>query len=105
MQAMLKQTFDPLQKTTCTVLSVTGLSGGPGELPIFRDLALQLPAGVSALLGDEGVGKTSLMRWQALYSTLSQLGLQAAPCAAVRGPQRLASKSSRGVLRRVRPRR
>jgi ABC-type multidrug transport system ATPase subunit len=62
MQAMLKQTFDPLQKTHYTVLSVSGLSGGPGDLPIFRKIALQLPAGVSALLGDEGVGKTSLMR-------------------------------------------
>ena len=62
MQAMLKQTFDPLQKTHYTVLSVSGLSGGPGDLPIFREIALQLPAGVSALLGDEGVGKTSLMR-------------------------------------------
>ncbi len=59
---MLKQTFDPLKKTTVTVLSVTGLSGGPGDLPLFRDLALQLPAGVSALIGDEGAGKTSLMR-------------------------------------------
>jgi ABC-type multidrug transport system ATPase subunit len=62
MQAMLRQTFDPLHKSTPTVLSVTGLSGGPAELSLFRDLALQLPAGVSALLGDEGVGKTSLMR-------------------------------------------
>jgi ABC-type multidrug transport system ATPase subunit len=59
---MLKQTFDPLHKTANPVLSVTGLSGGPGDLPLFCDLDLQLPAGVSALLGDEGVGKTSLMR-------------------------------------------
>lgn len=59
---MLKQTFDPLHKTASPVLSVTGLSGGPGDLLLFCDLDLQLPAGVSALLGDEGVGKTSLMR-------------------------------------------
>lgn len=59
---MLKQTFDPLHKTASPVLCVTGLSGGPGDLPLFCDLDLQLPAGVSALLGDEGVGKTSLMR-------------------------------------------
>ncbi len=45
-----------------TVLKVTGLGGGPSDLPLFCDLALQLPAGLSALLGDEGVGKTSLMR-------------------------------------------
>lgn len=44
------------------VLKVTGLCGGPGDLPLFRNLALQLPSGVSALLGDEGAGKTSLMR-------------------------------------------
>lgn len=62
MQAMLRQTFDPLHKRPKTVLNVTGLSGGPAEQPLFDDLALQLPAGVSALLGDEGVGKTSLMR-------------------------------------------
>lgn len=59
---MLSQTFDPLHKSTPTVLSVTGLSGGPGELPLLCDLTFQLPPGVSALLGDEGVGKTSLMR-------------------------------------------
>ena len=80
---MLKQTFDPLQKTTNTVLTVTGLSGGPGDLQLFRDLALQLPAGVSALLGDEGVGKTSLMRLLSgdLVATAGQLSLasQAAP--------------------------
>jgi len=74
---MLKQTFDPLQKTTNTVLSVTALSGGPGDLQLFRDLALQLPAGVSALLGDEGVGKTSLMRLLCgdLVATAGQLHL------------------------------
>jgi len=80
---MLKQTFDPLQKTTKTVLTVTGLSGGPGDLKLFRDLALQLPAGVSALLGDEGVGKTSLLRLLSgdLVATAGQMRLasQAAP--------------------------
>jgi len=62
MQLMLKQTAAPIPKATNTVLSVTGLSGGPIELPLFRDFNLQLPAGLSALLGDEGSGKTSLMR-------------------------------------------
>lgn len=62
MRAMLRQTFDPLHKTPQTVLNVTGLCGGPAEQALFHDLAFQLPAGVSALLGDEGVGKTSLMR-------------------------------------------
>jgi ABC-type multidrug transport system ATPase subunit len=56
------QTFDHPARGALTVLHVTGLCGGPGEGPLWRDLSLQLPAGVSALLGDEGVGKTSLMR-------------------------------------------
>ena len=74
---MLKQPFDLPQKASYTVLSVTGLSGGPGDLQLFRDLALQLPAGVSALLGDEGVGKTSLMRLLSgdLVATAGQLRL------------------------------
>lgn len=83
MQAMLKQTFAPHQKTTHAVLNVNGLSGGPGNLPLFRDLAFQLPAGVSALLGDEGVGKTSLMRLLSgdLIATAGQLrlALEASP--------------------------
>jgi ABC-type multidrug transport system ATPase subunit len=58
-------------------MSVIGLSGGPGEKPLFYDLALQLPAGVSALLGDEGVGKTCLMRLLSgdLPATAGQLRL------------------------------
>lgn len=80
---MLKQTFTPLPKTTPTVLSVTELSGGPAECPLFHDLELQLPAGVSALLGDEGSGKTSLMRLLSgdLIASAGQLHLasQASP--------------------------
>lgn len=77
MHAMLRQTFDPLHPSTQTVLNVAGLSGGPADLPLFYDLALQLPAGVSALLGDEGVGKTSLMRLLSgdLVPTAGQLRL------------------------------
>lgn len=77
MHAMLRQTFDPLHPSTQTVLNVAGLSGGPADLPLFHDLALQLPAGVSALLGDEGVGKTSLMRLLSgdLVPTAGQLRL------------------------------
>jgi ABC-type multidrug transport system ATPase subunit len=59
MQVMLKQTVNPVPKATNTVLSVTGLSGGPVEMPLFCDFNLQLPAGLSALLGDEGSGKTA----------------------------------------------
>jgi ABC-type multidrug transport system ATPase subunit len=48
-------TFKPL-------MEVKGLNGGPDALLLFKDLDLCLPAGVSALLGDEGSGKTSLLR-------------------------------------------
>ena len=44
------------------VLQAHGLTGGPEELVLFQDINMCLPAGVSALVGDEGVGKTSLMR-------------------------------------------
>lgn len=44
------------------VLQVSGLSGGPAEHPLFNHLDLCLPEGLSALLGDEGSGKTSLLR-------------------------------------------
>lgn len=44
------------------ILEVCGLSGGPGDPAVFSSFDLQLPAGVSTLLGDEGSGKTSLMR-------------------------------------------
>ena len=43
-------------------LEVKGLNGGPGDLLLFKGLDLRLPPGVSALLGDEGAGKTSLFR-------------------------------------------
>jgi ABC-type multidrug transport system ATPase subunit len=44
------------------VMQVQGLSGGPGEILLFKAFNLCLPPGVSALLGDEGSGKTSLLR-------------------------------------------
>ena len=85
MQGMLKQTAVPAPESNNTVLSVTGLSGGPVGLPLFRDFNLQLPAGLSALLGDEGSGKTSLMRLLSgdLAPTAGQLRLmnEAAPLA------------------------
>jgi len=74
---MPKQPLNPLHMRNNTVLSVTGLVGGPSDLPLFRDFAMELPAGVSALLGDEGVGKTSLMRLLSgdLPTTAGQLQL------------------------------
>jgi ABC-type multidrug transport system ATPase subunit len=59
---MLHSIFKMGNAPIATVLHVSGLSGGPGELSLFCDLSMQLPEGVSALIGDEGVGKTSLMR-------------------------------------------
>lgn len=59
---MLIPTLYPSQHPGDRVLEVTGLTGGPVEHPLFSDLDLCLPPGVCALLGDEGAGKTSLLR-------------------------------------------
>jgi ABC-type multidrug transport system ATPase subunit len=59
---MLISTHSPQAVTHQPVLEVKGLSGGPGDLLLFNDLDLYLLPGVSVLLGDEGSGKTSLMR-------------------------------------------
>ena len=45
-----------------TVLTVQGLTGGPGPAPLFSGLDLRIPAGLTTVTGDEGVGKTSLLR-------------------------------------------
>jgi ABC-type multidrug transport system ATPase subunit len=45
-----------------TVLTVQGLTGGPGPAPLFSGLDLNIPAGLTAVTGDEGTGKTSLLR-------------------------------------------
>ena len=80
---MLLQTLSHTHTPHRIVLRVIGLTGGPGDLPLFRDLALQVPAGMSAVLGDEGAGKTSLMRLLCgdLVATAGQLRLlsEAAP--------------------------
>ncbi len=59
--------FQHIQKTMghAVVLSVTGLTGPAGSAgakPLFDGLHFDLPAGVTALTGDEGTGKTSLLR-------------------------------------------
>jgi ABC-type multidrug transport system ATPase subunit len=70
-----------LQTDTFTpLMEVKGLNGGPDTLLLFKDLDLCLPAGVSALLGDEGSGKTSLLRllsgdWVAKSGELRVLGV------------------------------
>lgn len=62
MGVMLISTYFPHAKKRPPVLEAKGIKGGPGDLLLFQDLNLSLPPGVSALLGDEGSGKTSLMR-------------------------------------------
>jgi ABC-type multidrug transport system ATPase subunit len=57
---MLKHTH--LKVSTTKVLEATGLSGGPGPEPLFTKLDIQIPAGLTAVTGDEGTGKTSLLR-------------------------------------------
>ena len=47
---------------TAPVLQVSGLTGGPGPVPLFSGLELNIPAGITAVVGDEGSGKTSLLR-------------------------------------------
>jgi len=77
---MLISTLLLQTKTLKPLIEVKGLNGGPETLLLFKDLNLSLPAGVSALLGDEGSGKTSLLRllsgdWVAKSGELSVLGV------------------------------
>jgi ABC-type multidrug transport system ATPase subunit len=58
---MISTTFMQTE-TPHPVMQVKGLSGGPGDLQLFNGLDLSIPPGVCALLGDEGCGKTSLLR-------------------------------------------
>lgn len=59
--------FQHIPKTMdhAVVLSVTGLTGPAGPAaaqPLLDALHFDIPAGVTALTGDEGTGKTSLLR-------------------------------------------
>lgn len=47
---------------TATVLQVTDLAGGAGPKPLFSGLNLAIAAGITAVTGDEGTGKTMLLR-------------------------------------------
>lgn len=44
------------------ILDVKGLHFGWPDIPLFQDLNLQVPAGVSAVHGEESSGKTTLLR-------------------------------------------
>ncbi|MFN7120846.1 MAG: ATP-binding cassette domain-containing protein [Hydrogenophaga sp.] len=50
------------QATTDAVLEVRGLHFSWPGIPLFHDLNLVFPAGVSAVCGDESSGKTTLLR-------------------------------------------
>ncbi len=57
---MLQQTFHtPLRQK---VLQIQRLTGGPHSTQLFTDQDVQIPAGLTAVTGDEGTGKTSLLR-------------------------------------------
>ncbi len=74
-------TQEIFRTTPPTALDVRNLSGGPTAVPLFDGICLQLPPGVSALTGDEGCGKTSLLRLLAgdLTATSGQMNQ---PCVA-----------------------
>ena len=57
---MLQHTFHTPHPSTA--LQVSGLTGGAGPAPLFKDLTLRIPAGLTAVTGDEGTGKTTLLR-------------------------------------------
>jgi len=63
------------------VLQARGLTGGPAGLTLFEPISLSLQPGVSALLGDEGTGKTTLLRLLAgdLAATQGQLWVSGSP--------------------------
>ena len=44
------------------VLQTSALNGGPGALPLIKDLTHGWSAGLHWICGDEGTGKTSLLR-------------------------------------------
>jgi ABC-type multidrug transport system ATPase subunit len=44
------------------LLQATALSGGPGQFPLIHSLTHSWTAGVHAICGDEGTGKSTLLR-------------------------------------------
>lgn len=51
-----------LSSSSACVLQTQALCGGPGALPLIQNLTHGWCAGVHAVCGDEGTGKTSLLR-------------------------------------------
>ncbi|PUE11770.1 hypothetical protein B9Z51_05745 [Limnohabitans sp. T6-5] len=57
---MVQHTFQTAANQT--VLQITDLTGGHGPSPLCHALSLRIPCGITAVTGDEGTGKTSLLR-------------------------------------------
>ena len=51
-----------MSSSTHTVIETTALSGGPGAQPLIQNLTHRWTDGVHAICGDEGTGKTTLLR-------------------------------------------
>jgi ABC-type multidrug transport system ATPase subunit len=51
-----------MSSSTHTVIETIALSGGPGAQPLIQNLTHNWTAGVHAICGDEGTGKTTLLR-------------------------------------------
>lgn len=51
-----------MSSSTHTVIETTALSGGLGAQPLIQNLTHSWTAGVHAICGDEGTGKTTLLR-------------------------------------------
>jgi ABC-type multidrug transport system ATPase subunit len=51
-----------MSTATHTVMKTTALCGGPGTPPLIHNLTHSWTAGVHAICGDEGTGKTTLLR-------------------------------------------
>ena len=51
-----------MSSSSHTVIETTALSGGPGAQPLIQNLTHRWTDGVHAICGDEGTGKTTLLR-------------------------------------------
>lgn len=51
-----------MSSSSHTVIETSALSGGPGAQPLIHNLTHSWTAGVHAICGDEGTGKTTLLR-------------------------------------------
>lgn len=79
-----------------TALEIRGLEAGYGAAPVLRGLDLSVPAGVTAILGSSGCGKTTLLRAVAGFVTPSAGTIDVAGVAVV-GDGRPMPARKRGV--------